>query len=180
VIDIGGGSTELVVGAGGQVDFHVSTQVGVVRHSERHLHSDPPTRAELDALGAETRATIEAAVPAAVRERAGAAVAVAGTPTQCAAIDLALDPYDADRVEGHLLSRARLTELRDRLAAVPLAERIRITGLDPARAPTIVAGVEVLLEVLVAFGLETVEVSERDILWGVALLSTTNATNQQK
>ena len=141
VVDIGGGSTELVVGARGVVEFHVSTQVGVVRHSERHLHSDPPPPAEHAALAADARGAIEAAVPAAVRERAAAAVAVAGTATSYAAIDLALDPYDPARVEGHVLSRSRLAELRDRLAAMPLAERRGVTGLVPARAPTIVAGV---------------------------------------
>jgi exopolyphosphatase/guanosine-5'-triphosphate,3'-diphosphate pyrophosphatase len=96
-------------------------------------------------------------------------VAVAGTATSCASIDLALDPYDPARVEGHTLSRERIAQLRDRLAAVPLAERRDVTGLDPGRAPTIVAGTVVLLEVLGAFGLDAVEVSERDILWGVAL-----------
>jgi exopolyphosphatase/guanosine-5'-triphosphate,3'-diphosphate pyrophosphatase len=180
VIDIGGGSTELVIGAGGAVDFHVSTQVGVVRHTERHLHSDPPTRAELEALAMDARGVIEAAVPAEIRERARAAVAVAGTATSCASIDLALDPYDSARVEGHVLTRARLGELRDRLAAVPLAERRGVTGLDPARAPTIVAGAEVLLQVLSAFGLDAVEVSERDILWGVALGSTVDASRQER
>jgi exopolyphosphatase/guanosine-5'-triphosphate,3'-diphosphate pyrophosphatase len=180
VIDIGGGSTELVVGARGAVEFHVSTQVGVVRHTERHLHSDPPAAAELDALAADARGAIEAAVPTPIRERAGAAVAVAGTATSCAAIDLALDPYDPARVEGHVLSRARLAELRDRLAAMPLAERRGVTGLDPARAPTIVAGAEVLLEVLAAFGLDHVEVSDRDILWGDALASTTSSPSQER
>jgi exopolyphosphatase/guanosine-5'-triphosphate,3'-diphosphate pyrophosphatase len=180
VIDIGGGSTELVVGARGAVEFHVSTQVGVVRHTERHLHSDPPAAAELDALAADARGAIEAAVPAPIRERAGAAVAVAGTATSCAAIDLALDPYDPARVEGHVLSRARLAELRDRLAAMPLAERRGVTGLDPARAPTIVAGAEVLLEVLAAFGLDHVEVSDRDILWGDALASTISSPSQER
>ena len=63
-------------------------------------------------------------------------------------------------------------DLRDRLVAVPLAQRREITGLDPTRAPTIVAGTAVLLEVLGAFALTAVEVSERDILWGVALEST--------
>ena len=172
VIDIGGGSTELVVGARGAVEFHVSTQVGVVRHSERHLHSDPPARGEVRALAADARAAIEAAVPPAVRGRAGAAVAVAGTATSSAAIDLELDPYDPAAVEDHRLSRARLEELRNRLAALPLAERRRVSGLDPARAPTIVAGVVILLETVDAFGLDAVDVSERDILWGVALAST--------
>jgi exopolyphosphatase/guanosine-5'-triphosphate,3'-diphosphate pyrophosphatase len=104
-------------------------------------------------------------------------VAVAGTATSCASIDLALDPYDPARVEGHVLTGAHLTRLCDRLAAMPLAERRAVTGLDPARAPTIVAGVVVLLEVLSAFRLGGVEVSDRDILWGVALTSTTSAQN---
>jgi exopolyphosphatase/guanosine-5'-triphosphate,3'-diphosphate pyrophosphatase len=169
VIDIGGGSTELVVGRAGAVEFHVSTQAGVVRHSERHLHSDPPTRPEREALAADARGAIEAAVPAATREKVRRAIAVAGTATQCAAIDLALEPYDAARVEGHVLTRATLERLRDRLAAVALSERVAIVGLDPARAPTIVAGTLILLEVLGAFGLDEVAVSERDILWGVAM-----------
>jgi exopolyphosphatase / guanosine-5'-triphosphate,3'-diphosphate pyrophosphatase len=172
VIDIGGGSTEMVEGERGEVEFHVSTQVGVVRHTERFLHGDPPAPGELEALAGAARETIEASVPAAVRERVQAAVAVAGTATQLAAIDLALEPYDRSRIEGHRLPRERLEALRDRLAAVPLAERRQITGLDPARAPTIVAGVAILLEVVSAFGLDGVEVSERDILWGVALDST--------
>jgi exopolyphosphatase / guanosine-5'-triphosphate,3'-diphosphate pyrophosphatase len=169
VIDIGGGSTELVVGAGGAVEFHTSTQTGVVRHTERHIRSDPPTADEMDALARDARASIEEAVSADVRERAGAAVAVAGTATSCASIDLELHPYDPAKVEGHVLSRERLQELRSRLAAMTLAERRQVTGLHPGRAPTIVAGVIILLEVLSAFGLDRVEVSERDILWGVAL-----------
>jgi exopolyphosphatase / guanosine-5'-triphosphate,3'-diphosphate pyrophosphatase len=172
LIDIGGGSTELVVGARREVEFHVSTQVGVVRHTERYLRSDPPAEPELEALAVDARATIEAAVPAEVRERAEAAVAVAGTATSCASIDLELDLYDPERVEGHVLARERLDALLGRLSALPLDERRDVTGLDPARAPTIVAGVGILLQVLGAFGLPAVEVSEHDILWGVALEST--------
>jgi exopolyphosphatase/guanosine-5'-triphosphate,3'-diphosphate pyrophosphatase len=169
VIDIGGGSTELVCGAGGKLGFHVSTQIGVVRHTERHLHSDPPTRGELAALAADVDAGILAAVPEDVRERTRAAVAVAGTATSCAAIDLELERYDTAKVEGHVLSRARLDELLERLAALPLAERRHVRGLHPDRAPTIVAGVMLLGHVLDEFGLGAVEISDRDILWGVAL-----------
>jgi exopolyphosphatase / guanosine-5'-triphosphate,3'-diphosphate pyrophosphatase len=171
VIDIGGGSTELVVGARREVEFHVSTQVGVVRHTERHLHTDPPTSTEMDALAADARSTFREVAG----EPAGAAVAVAGTATSCAAIDLELDPYDPAKVEGHVLSRERLEQILARLAGMPLAERRQVTGLDPARAPTIVAGAIVLLEALGAFSLDRVEVSERDILWGVALTSTDRA-----
>jgi exopolyphosphatase/guanosine-5'-triphosphate,3'-diphosphate pyrophosphatase len=140
-----------------------------VRHTERHLPSDPPTDAELGALAADVDAGIAAAVPADVRSRVQAAVAVAGTATSCAAIDLALDPYDTTKVEGHELSRAKLDALLARLAAMRVAERRGVVGLNPDRAPTIVAGVVILTRILDAFGLDGVEVSDRDILWGVAL-----------
>ena len=169
VIDIGGGSTELVCGAHGQIAFHVSTQIGVVRHTERHLRSDPPTAEELAALAADVDAGIAAAVPAEVLARAQAAVAVAGTATSSAAIDLALERYDTTKVEGHVLTRAKLEALLERLAGMPLAERRHVTGLDPGRAPTIVAGVVILTRVLDAFGLGEVEISDRDILWGAAI-----------
>jgi exopolyphosphatase/guanosine-5'-triphosphate,3'-diphosphate pyrophosphatase len=169
VIDIGGGSTELVLGRGDDVTFHASTQIGVVRHSERHLHSDPPAPAELDALREDVRAKLQ---PARV-EPVETAIAVAGTPTQCAAIDLGLEHYDPERIEGHVLTHVTLENLLDRLATVPLEQRRRTRGLDPARAPVIVAGVTILLEVLDHFGLERVEASERDILWGLALSTTT-------
>jgi exopolyphosphatase/guanosine-5'-triphosphate,3'-diphosphate pyrophosphatase len=166
VIDIGGGSTELVIGEGGEAGFHVSTQVGVVRHSERHLHSDPPTRTELEAFAADAGPALASAVPARERERVTAAVAVAGTAVQCAGMDLGSRIAE---VEGHRLSMPTLEGLLERLVAVPLEERRQVPGLDPDRAPTIVAGVIVLTRALDAFGLQEVEVSNRDILWGAAL-----------
>ena len=169
VIDIGGGSTEMIVGHRGEVSFHVSTQVGVVRHTERHIHHDPPEPGELQALAADARETIEAAVPQDVRDTVTAAVAVAGTATSTAAIDLGLEPYDPSRVEGHVLYLAELDAQLAHLAAIPLDRRREVPGLHPDRAPTIVAGVLVLREVLGAFGLDRFEASERDILWGVAL-----------
>jgi exopolyphosphatase/guanosine-5'-triphosphate,3'-diphosphate pyrophosphatase len=169
VIDIGGGSTELVCGARGLLGFFISTQIGVVRHTERHLPSDPPTADELAALAADVDRGIAAAVPADVRAPVQAAVAVAGTATSCAAIDLALEPYDTTKVEGHVLTHAKLEALLGRLAGMPLAERRGVIGLDPNRAPTIVAGVVILTRVLDAFGLGEVEISDRDILWGVAI-----------
>jgi exopolyphosphatase / guanosine-5'-triphosphate,3'-diphosphate pyrophosphatase len=163
VIDIGGGSTELVTS-----DEHVSTQIGVVRHSERHLHSDPPTPAELENLTRDVREALVAHVPVRMREKAVNGIAVAGTPTQCAAIDLGLDRYDAERIEGHILTASRLRSMLGRLAALPLCERRGVTGLDPARAPVIVAGIAILLEVVDRLGLEQVQASEHDILWGLA------------
>jgi exopolyphosphatase/guanosine-5'-triphosphate,3'-diphosphate pyrophosphatase len=169
VIDIGGGSTELVLGSRRSVRFHVSTQAGVVRHTERHLASDPPRPEELEALAADVRGVLADAVPAGAAAAPDAAIAVAGTATSCAAIDLGLEPYDSAQVEGHVLSLERLGELLSRLSAMPLAERRGVRGLHPDRAPTIVAGVAILATVLRHFGLDATEVSERDILWGAAL-----------
>ncbi len=177
VIDIGGGSTEFVVGRGGNVDFDVSTQAGVVRQTERHLHSDPPTPTELRALGDAVREILGADVPVEIRGRVAAAVGVAGTATSCAAIAQELDPYDPNRVEGYVLERGDLELLLARLAAMPLAERRTVVGLHPDRAPTIVAGVAILLEALRAFGLDRAEVSERDILWGAAIARARQASS---
>jgi exopolyphosphatase/guanosine-5'-triphosphate,3'-diphosphate pyrophosphatase len=169
VIDVGGGSTELVVGALGVVSFHVSLQVGVVRQTERHLHSDPPSPGELAALRHDVRSLIERDVPAAERRGVKRAIAVAGTATSLAAIDLALEPYDRERVHGYRLGIVTTRLLFARLAAVPLADRRMTRGLHPDRAPTIVAGALILIEVLEAFGLDGFEASENDILRGAAL-----------
>ena len=169
VIDIGGGSTELVTGSGTEVSFHVSTQAGVVRQTERHLEDDPPAPAQVRALRQELASLIRSAAPHSVRRSASSAIAVAGTATSSAAIDLQLEPYDPARVEGHVLGLETIERLLQDLAAMSLQERRRVPGLHPDRAPTIVAGVAILLEALDAFGLNQVTVSERDILWGAAL-----------
>jgi exopolyphosphatase/guanosine-5'-triphosphate,3'-diphosphate pyrophosphatase len=170
VFDIGGGSTELIVGAAGEEPrFHVSLQAGVVRQTERHLRHDPPPPHELQQLADDVRSTIDAAVPEAVRTGATSAVGVAGTATSLAAIDQELDPYDPRRVHGYLLELAEAELLLARLAQMPLAERRDVRGLHPDRAPTIVAGAAILVEVLRAFGLDGAEVSEHDLLHGVAL-----------
>jgi exopolyphosphatase/guanosine-5'-triphosphate,3'-diphosphate pyrophosphatase len=169
VIDIGGGSTEIVIGAGRRASFHVSTRAGVVRQTERHLHSDPPTEAELDDARHDVRAIIAEGVPADQRTAVQHGIAVAGTATSLAAIAQQLDPYDPAKVHGYRLSRQRCCEILARVASIPLAERKRVTGLHPDRAPTIVAGLIILLEVMTLFGLEQIEVSEHDILRGAAL-----------
>jgi exopolyphosphatase / guanosine-5'-triphosphate,3'-diphosphate pyrophosphatase len=167
VIDIGGGSTELVVGTGSEISFHASMQAGVVRHSERHVATDPPTAVELESLAADVRGLIEAALGA--RAEATAGVAVAGTPTSLAAIELGLEPYDPARVHGHVLSLPAIQRMLSQLASTPLAQRVEIPGMHPDRAPTIVAGVVILVEAMRAFGLEQIEVSEHDILYGTAI-----------
>jgi exopolyphosphatase / guanosine-5'-triphosphate,3'-diphosphate pyrophosphatase len=169
VFDIGGGSTELIVGSGRDVGFHASLQAGTIRQSERHLTSDPPDPHELEDLAADIRNLIERAVAANTDFRPTQAIAVAGTPTSLAAIDQELEPYDPGRVHGYRLGMRRIQRMLSRLSSLPLAERLRVPGLHPGRAPTIVAGTVILVQVMRAFGLEEVEVSELDILHGSAL-----------
>jgi exopolyphosphatase/guanosine-5'-triphosphate,3'-diphosphate pyrophosphatase len=168
VVDIGGGSTELIVGTGREIAFHASLQAGVVRHSERHLSSDPPAPAEREALAAAARGLIESALEGGA-PAASAGIAVAGTPTSLAAIELGLEPYDSERVHGHVLPLPTIQRLLSRLSAAPLEERVEIPGMHPDRAPTIVAGVVILVEVMRAFDLERIEASEHDILYGTAI-----------
>jgi len=167
VLDIGGGSTEMVVGEGRADAWHTSLQAGVVRHTERHLVSDPPRPVELEALAADLRGLIETATRDAPRAEAG--IAVAGTPTSLAAIEMELDPYDPTRVHGHVLELRSIQRMLSRLAAAPLSQRREIAGLHADRAPTIVAGVVILVESMRAFGLEEITVSEHDILYGAAI-----------
>ena len=167
IADIGGGSTELILGGGEGLRFHDSLDLGCVRTTERFLHADPPSANELARCADAVRAILTERVPDEMR--AETAIGVAGTITSLAALDLGLEEYDPDRVHGHRLSRAGAEEQLERLASVPLAERRRVPALDPDRAPVIVAGAVILRETLNRFGLDAIEASERDILDGAAL-----------
>ena len=155
VIDVGGGSTEIVTRRA-----HVSVDIGSVRQTEQ-LGEDA------DAIGRQVRALLSEAVPADLRPTS--AIGVAGTVTTLAALDLGLPEYDRKRVHGHLLTAAAIAEQLERLAAMTLEERKRVPALEPERAPVIVAGAAVLREALAYFGLSAIEVSERGILHGIAL-----------
>ena len=169
VVDIGGGSTELVVGAGSDVAFHASLQAGTVRHTERHLRHDPAGADELEALAGDVRALIDGALSGSDFARARRGIGVAGTPTSLAAIEQRLVPYDPDAVHGYELSLESIQRMCSELAAKSLTERLDVPGLHAGRAPTIVAGVVILIQVMRAFGLDRIEVSEHDILYGAAL-----------
>src|SRR5688500_12298929 len=141
VIDIGGGSTEYVTGqAGSDPGFHTSTRMGSVRFTERHLKTDPPKDDEMASLAEDVRGLVGREVPAEVRSRVEHGIAVAGTATTLAAIDLELDPYDPEQVHGHRVNRGACERIVAQLAALTVNERRRVTGLHPDRAPTIVAG----------------------------------------
>jgi exopolyphosphatase / guanosine-5'-triphosphate,3'-diphosphate pyrophosphatase len=159
VIDIGGGSTEYVVGRPGEdPSFHTSTQMGSGRFTERYLDSDPPTTDELQALAEAVRDTVP--VPDVTADHA---VAVAGTATSLGAID------GAEEVHGYRLTLASCERIAAMLAGKTVEERRNVPGLHPDRAPTIVAGAVILTESIRSLGLSEVEVSDRDILHGAAL-----------
>ena len=169
VIDIGGGSTEFIVGADHIASFHVSVQAGVLRMSERHIHTDPPAPSELQSLAADTRSIFLAGLPPEERAPVTSAIAVAGTATSAAAIDQELDPYDPERVHGYPLLLATVQLSIARLADMTEVQRRQVVGLHPDRAPTIVAGMILLEEAMRAFDLDRVEVSEHDLLRGGTL-----------
>jgi len=162
IVDIGGGSTELVVASDGTgpVDA-TSLDVGCVRLTERFLGSDPPYRPELAAAGAFVCSLLPS-------YEARSAIGVAGTVTTLATLDLGLEEYDLERTHGHRISRDSVERELERLAAMTLEERLQLPGIEPGRASVIVAGLVVLREVLGAYGLGEIEVSERDILHGAA------------
>jgi exopolyphosphatase / guanosine-5'-triphosphate,3'-diphosphate pyrophosphatase len=165
ICDIGGGSTELILGGRGGVRDRESLDVGCVRMSERHLHSDPPAAAELAAL----RAEAAAALPGRLTGAAEALIGVAGTVTTLASIDMGLEAEIPEVIDGHSLAATTVAELLADLAALPLERRRLVRGLMPERAPTIVAGAAILATILEATGVGSVTVSERDILHGAAL-----------
>ena len=155
VIDIGGGSTEIVM-----PHARVSIDAGSVRQTEQFGE-------DADAVGVHVRTLLAEHVPDDLRP--AAAIGVAGTVTTLAALDLRLPEYDRERVHGHVLSAQAVAEQLARLAALPLEERKRVPALEPERAPVIVAGAAILRETLAYFRLPAIEASEHGILHGAAL-----------
>ncbi|MBI2389844.1 MAG: Ppx/GppA family phosphatase [Deltaproteobacteria bacterium] len=167
VIDVGGGSTEIVTGAAaGSIAWAHSYDVGSVRLTERHVRDDPPSEQALAAVRGDARVAYEA--PSPPRGPWSAVVAIAGTATTYAAIDLELVDYASAPPHGHQLSLDAIEALVGRLASVPLEERRRTTGLEPKRADVIVAGGLVLVEAARALGADGLVVSDRGVRWGLA------------
>jgi exopolyphosphatase/guanosine-5'-triphosphate,3'-diphosphate pyrophosphatase len=171
VVDIGGGSTELVLGDASGPSFHISLDIGAVRLTERYLHTDPPTPGELGHCAEAVRELLLDRIPSEILHAPRSAIGNAGTITTIAALDQRLPAYDRKLVHGYLVSRHAVHEQLARLAALPLAERRLVPALEPERAPVIVAGAVVCRELLDVFALEAIEASELDILDGAALLA---------
>ncbi len=161
VVDIGGGSTELVVVGTDGVDATVTTEAGSVRLTERFLASDPPLGEELALCETHVRSLLP-------QLSIDEAIGVAGTITTAAAVELG----GPESVHGHVLTRESVLTTLDWLAELPLEARRQVRGLAPARAPVIVAGLVVLEAILARYALDGMTVSERDLLHGVALEAT--------
>jgi len=151
VIDIGGGSTELILDG-----FHTSLPVGSVRFTERYGE-------DVGQITEATRALLG------IELEPRAAVGVAGTVTTLAALDLQLEQYERERVHGHRLSREAARSQLRRLASLTVDERRALPAMEPERAPVILAGAAILVAILDRFDLDAIAVSERDLLDGIAL-----------
>jgi exopolyphosphatase/guanosine-5'-triphosphate,3'-diphosphate pyrophosphatase len=168
VLDIGGGSTELVIGSDGP-EAAVSTQMGSVRLTERHIRSDPPgaeDRAALDRTIEDVLEEAERTVPVA---RAKTLVAVAGTATTVQAIALGLDAYDPEAIHGSELTVEAALEVLERLGSMTTAERAALPVMARGREDVIVAGAAILVGVMRRWGFDGAVVSERDILDGLVM-----------
>ena len=165
VVDIGGGSTELVLGDE-TADVGVSMDIGAVRLHERHLHDDPPTREQVDACLADIDRHL-AAGPVPLAE-ARSVIGTSGTIKTLAAAMLDLPSYDRDAIDGAVLGAADTRAYVERLLAMTVAERKAIPSMHPGRADVIGAGSLIWAGVLAAAGLDFYRVSEADILYGIA------------
>jgi exopolyphosphatase / guanosine-5'-triphosphate,3'-diphosphate pyrophosphatase len=168
VVDIGGGSTELIIGTR-LPEAMVSLDLGCVRLHERHLHSDPPTAAEVAALRADAAArlaTVTGTLDPASAERV---VGVAGTITTVTAIGLGLDAYDPRRIHRSALGAAEIAAVAEKLAAMTVAERAALPVMAKGREDVIAAGALLLDQLVRTFGFPRVIASETDILDGVLL-----------
>ena len=177
VIDVGGGSTEMVVGHGGEVLASISTQIGCVRLTERDLHHDPATADELAAAAATVDAVISAGLVALARQldahdlslaSVRTVVAVAGTATTLAALQLGLDEYEESRIHGTVVDLGALEGLAGRLAAMDVATRAALGPVQPGRAEVLHGGAIVLSRALRLLGRPELVVSEADSLDAIA------------
>jgi len=169
VFDIGGGSTEVVLGkiesGDARLAYSSSFDVGSVRLTERHVRTDPPDRDDRDAV---TRAAREAFALVPGLKSTQTPIGIAGTMTTLAAVSLGLAAYDGARVHGHAMRFAELQRVVQELASTPLEARRRMAGMEPKRADVIVAGGLIALALLEHWAANEVLVSDRGVRWGLA------------
>ncbi len=169
VVDIGGGSTEFILGGPDGPAASRSVDIGCVRMTERHLHSDPPSPGELQAAEADIAAAIADVRRTVDLAAARTLVAVAGTATTVTALALGLPAYDPDRIHLSSISAADVERIYDELAGMDAAHRAALGPMHPGRVDVIVAGALILREVVRATGTGGMVASEHDILDGITL-----------
>lgn len=167
VVDIGGGSTEFVVGSS-TVDAAISVDIGCVRMTERHLHTNPPTPAEIEAATADITAAVDRALAAVGGARAATLVGLAGSVTTVAAIALGLTSYQPERIHHARVSHEDVAAVTARMLSSTTQERLAIPVMHPGRADVIAAGALVLRTIMDRAGAPAVIASEHDILDGIA------------
>lgn len=172
VLDIGGGSTEFVVGGGWTASEPalgaISVDIGCVRLTERHLHADPPAAAEVAAATADIDRALDDVAAAVPVQDARTLVGLAGSVTTLTAIALDLPAYDASKVHHARITADRVHEVTDDLLSMTRGERAAIGSLHPGRVDVIGAGALVLDRVMQRFGFAELVTSEHDILDGIA------------
>jgi len=166
LFDVGGGSTEIVTGIGGRVKYARSLNVGCVRLTERFITRDPVSREELDQAAAFIEAKLDHEVVPDIAADCQKTIAVAGTATTLAAIDLGLERFDRDAIHGHVISQARISELLAELGKMTLEQKLEVPVIQEGRADVIVAGTLILERLMLHAGAEALAVSELDILDG--------------
>ncbi|MCH7859093.1 MAG: Ppx/GppA family phosphatase [Candidatus Marinimicrobia bacterium] len=164
IVDVGGGSTEIIMEDGGQLGAVESLRMGSVRLTERWLHHDPPLPEELKAVQADIDGVL---TRSALRRDVDTLVGVGGTATTFVAMDLQLSTYDHRQVHGANLTRATLELSLHRCGALPYAERVKLPGLHPGRADIILAGGLILMGLMDHFHRQELVVSDRGLRWGV-------------
>ncbi|GGR48488.1 Ppx/GppA phosphatase family protein [Streptomyces roseolus] len=168
VVDIGGGSTEFVVGTR-EVEAARSVDIGCVRLTERHVRHDPVTAEEAEAIRADVRAALDLAAETVPIAGTGTLVGLAGSVTTVAALALGLPEYDSTKIHHSRITAGQVAEVTARLLASTHDERASIPVVHPGRVDVIVAGALVLQEIVERVGAAEVVVSEHDILDGIAL-----------
>jgi exopolyphosphatase/guanosine-5'-triphosphate,3'-diphosphate pyrophosphatase len=169
VVDIGGGSTEIISGVGQEGQQVISLELGCVRLTERFVRSDPPTQTELGVVREFVQGVFREKLGAFVADGLDRAVGVGGTVTAFGALDLNLTKYDPTRIENHLLSRDRIAAIEKQLCSIPLANRRDLAGVSRGRADIIPAGAVILSEFVNRFPIAGVTVSTRGLRYGLVL-----------
>lgn len=170
IIDVGGGSTEFIVGDSSGIRSRLSVDVGSVRLTETFVTTHPIPPSELLAMSDHLKSRLASVKGRIDSGTVGRFIAVAGTPTTVAAIDMA-KPFDPHAVHGYRLSVSRLELWLERLAAMTVGEREGLPGMEPKRADVIIAGIMILHHAAMAVGATSLEVSVRGLRYGLAVLA---------